>query len=306
MKGRVVGRRVGLVCMTVARYWLGLGMLPYAWSKMIGLQFQVPAWNYARPMGELDGRSLLWATMGYSTHFQMVMGWFEMVPAILLLVRRTRRIGALLMLPVVTNVWMLNMGLDLWQNTKVISAQFLAINILLVLYDYRAYRKFFTELLAPPERIGVPWLRTAGHVAAWVAPVVLMSYFYFQTWRPMIGTISPMAPFIGERQINRAGTWKVSRLLIDGQPVTLQPEEGMLYFDFRSRVVGGTLAHPVMASYSTDLDKRTVHIEKLQLAGSASPIDGTYRSGGDTLNIDGTRDGKPIELALQRADWGVR
>ena len=94
--------------MTVARLVLALGMMPYGVSKLFLLQFQVAASAYAQPLGETPSTTLTWAFLGYSPVFQFRLGTFEIIPAVLLLFARTRRLGALLLLPVVLNVAMFN------------------------------------------------------------------------------------------------------------------------------------------------------------------------------------------------------
>jgi hypothetical protein len=110
--------RIALVAMTFARLILALGMMPYCISKLFDYQFQVSAWNYTRPLGELPGTTLAWAFLGYSPVFQFLMGVFETVPTLLLLSTRTRRVGALLLFPVLLNVVMINYFLDLWPAQK--------------------------------------------------------------------------------------------------------------------------------------------------------------------------------------------
>src|SRR5215467_4145510 len=127
--------RVGYATMTVARLFLGLAMMPYAIDKLLVYQFKVPAWNYAQPLGATAGHTLVWATYGYSPLLQMLLGLFELIPALLLLNVRTRRLGALFMFPVLLNVVLINFSLDLWGNTKIASFTFLAVNVFLILYD---------------------------------------------------------------------------------------------------------------------------------------------------------------------------
>ena len=123
--------RIGLAAMTTARIVLGLGMVPYGLNKVLDYQFQVQAWKYARPLGEASGTTLTWAFLGYHPHFQILLGILELIPAFLLFFARTRRIGALLMFPVLLNVVLINFYLSLWPTTQIISSVLLAINIFL-------------------------------------------------------------------------------------------------------------------------------------------------------------------------------
>ncbi len=63
--------RLGLAAMTVARFALAVGMMPYAISKLFNLQFEVSASSYdPEPLGAAMGTTLTWAFLGYSPAFQ--------------------------------------------------------------------------------------------------------------------------------------------------------------------------------------------------------------------------------------------
>ncbi len=163
----VLRSRAALAAMTVARLVLALGMMPYGVSKLFLLQFQVAASAYAQPLGETPSTTLTWAFLGYSPVFQFRLGTFEIIPAVLLLFARTRRLGALLLLPVVLNVAMFNYFLDLWPGTRLISGVFLTLNILLILYDWRMYAGFLSMLLARPgPRVSTRWGTAASFSAS--------------------------------------------------------------------------------------------------------------------------------------------
>src|SRR3974390_3407496 len=116
-RGREMVSRARRVAMNLRRWLLGSAMMPYAVSKLLNWQFQLPASVYASPLGETSGIRLTWAFLGYSPVFQFFMGLFEFVPAAMLLSRRMRRLGALLLFPVLLNVVMTNYFLDLWRDT---------------------------------------------------------------------------------------------------------------------------------------------------------------------------------------------
>src|SRR5215467_2624011 len=153
--------RAGYAAMTVARIFLGLAMMPYAIDKLLAYQFKVPTWNYAQPLGATSGHTLAWATYGYSPQLQMLLGLFELIPALLLLNVRTRRLGALFMFPVLLNVVLINFALDIGRNTETISSAFLAVNVFLILYDGPVYLNLFKRLVVPPAPVASRKLRAA-------------------------------------------------------------------------------------------------------------------------------------------------
>jgi hypothetical protein len=166
----VLRSRAALAAMTVARLVLALGMMPCGVSKLFLLHFQVAASAYAQPLGETPSTTLTSAFLGYSPVFQFLLGTFEIIPAILPLFARTRRLGALLLLPVVLNVAMFNYFLDLWPGTRLISGVFLTLNILLILYDWRMYAGFLSMLLARPGPCASTRWGTAASFSASLFP----------------------------------------------------------------------------------------------------------------------------------------
>jgi len=122
----------------IVRYLLGLVMIHYAITKILKTQFVILPFDlWQQPLEHMSGKYLAWAFLGYSTWFEVLLGFFELIPALLLLFRRTALTGAILLLPVTLNVYLINMALNLWQNTKVISLILLILNIIILLFEWR-------------------------------------------------------------------------------------------------------------------------------------------------------------------------
>jgi hypothetical protein len=289
--------------MTLSRWLLGAAMMPYGVSKLLNWQFQLPASLYAHPIGETSGIQLTWAFLGYSPVFQFLMGLFEFVPAAMLLSRRMRRLGALLLFPVLLNVVMTNYFLDLWRDTRVISAVLLALNLFLILYDWRLYRDLLLRVTERPALIANRWLRIGGRAAAGIVILSLGMFLYntfvVQAW----GQLRPIADFIGTRQINRAGTWLVEDLRIGDRQVPVAAD-ARLYFDFNRRCeyFDGSRKH--MGKFEANQSSRTVRVTGIPLAGG-DLVEGTYEVRGDELILSGSRDKDvPVRITLRRANWG--
>src|ERR1043165_6392070 len=98
----------------------------------------------------------------------------------------------------------------------------------------------------------------------------------------------PMASgtdFIGRRQINRAGTWKIDSLSISGRPVA-GSEASSLYFDFGGRVVRSDGVHHEIGKSQADKARGTFEIKDIPFGGDLSPIQGSYRVEGDRIVLD--------------------
>jgi len=306
----ITSSRVGYAAMTAARFFLGLAMMPYAIDKLLAYQFKVSAWSYAQPLGSTSVSTLAWATYGYSPHLQMLLGLFELIPALLLLNVRTRRLGALFMFPVLLNVVLINFSLDLWRNTKIASFALLAINIFLILYDGSVYLNLFKRLVVSRAPIASRGLRLTAKIASITIVVVGIAFSAFAITFSIVHFQMPVADFTGMPQINGNGTWKIESLTIAGHPVTPDPGASFYFNLFKTLAdrpgpephscVYGTVLHPYFGTFEADKSRHTFQIKHVLFEGSASTIEGTYQLQGDHLLLNGTRDNLPVSLALRR------
>ena len=85
------------------RYYVIYQMVIYGLAKLFYMQFQPPRFTrLLQPYGESSPMGLLWTFMGYSKGYTMFTGFGELVGGLLLLVRRTRTLGALVVFGVMS------------------------------------------------------------------------------------------------------------------------------------------------------------------------------------------------------------
>jgi hypothetical protein len=95
------------------RYLVASTMLTYGLLKVVPLQFRPPAaGRLVEPYGASSPMGLLWTFMGFSPAYTMFAGWSETTGAMLLFWRRTTTLGALILVPVLANVVMMNFCYD--------------------------------------------------------------------------------------------------------------------------------------------------------------------------------------------------
>jgi hypothetical protein len=115
----------------IARYYLAFSLLSYGISKIFWNQFFIPEWALITNLSDLAPQHVLWSFMASSKSYQFFGGLMEIIPALLLLFRRTSLLGALVAIPVLLNVLMLNIGYDVGLKLILFHLAIFAVFILL-------------------------------------------------------------------------------------------------------------------------------------------------------------------------------
>lgn len=124
------------------RYYLGIVLLSYGFVKVIQTQFPAPSLEtLLQPYGESTSMKLMWTFIGYSKAYNMFIGLAEVGAGLLLLFKRTRLIGALVSIVVMSNVVVLNFCYNI--PVKLLSTHLLVIAIILILPDIKRLIAFF-------------------------------------------------------------------------------------------------------------------------------------------------------------------
>jgi hypothetical protein len=115
----------------IIRYYLTLILLIYGFSKVFKAQFYLPEPNLLyTTLGNLDKDILFWSTIGSSRSYSIFLGIIEIIPAMLLLFRKTSFIGSLIATGVLLHVVAINfsysISVKIFSLFLLISALFLA------------------------------------------------------------------------------------------------------------------------------------------------------------------------------------
>lgn len=129
--------------LTVAiRYYCAFNMIFYGFTKIYKLQFPFPGpGSLIQPFGTFSPMHLAWAFLGFSKGYNYFMGFAEVTTGILLLFRRTTRLGAILLLVVSANIMAVNYCFDVC--VKVLSSMLVLMALFLLLQDRRRLIDFF-------------------------------------------------------------------------------------------------------------------------------------------------------------------
>ena len=126
----------------ILTYFLALILLIYGFDKIFKTQFYLPEPNIMyTPFGLLDRDILYWSTIGTSYSYNVFLGFCEVVPALLILFRRTRVLGLILSMLVLIHVMAVNFGFQI--HVKGLIAILISINVFLLMpYLVPVYRFF--------------------------------------------------------------------------------------------------------------------------------------------------------------------
>ncbi len=283
------------VLRNIARYLLAVGMMLFGMSKLFNYQFQVPAWVDAKPLAEIGGFSLTWAFLGYQPWFQCLLGILELVPAVLLLLSRTRRVGAILLLPMLLNVALMSYALDFWQTTNHIGTVFLVMNLYLLACDWSVWREIVKKLMCHPDS------PSRWRLVEFTGPLLIVPGTATFLFSQVSAMQSPLVDFIGDRQINRAGTWAIRQISLDGR-VLPDRGESFLYFGFKRSCRFSAEGHMSNCKFQADRTHHSFRIDNIVLIPGFNSIHGTYRIDDDRIILDGSS--SSFQVVLERYRWG--
>lgn len=120
----------------ILQYLLFFFLFSYGWYKLIGVQFYAPSSNILfTPFGQLSKDIAFWSLVGCSPLFSISLGIIELITALLLLVKRTRFLAAVLSLFVFGFIFLINLSFDI--SVKGLSGSLLLFSLL--------YNFFFLE-----------------------------------------------------------------------------------------------------------------------------------------------------------------
>jgi hypothetical protein len=297
-----VKRAVGRVAYVLLSYALALGMLPYAVSKIMAIQFQVFASSYAKPLSAIYGFFAIAAFFGRFRWFEMLLGFVEFVPSVLLLFRRTRAIGAVLLLGPILFVTIIDYAYlsATYEGVRPVITAMLVADLALVTLDSRI-RSWFLDLLNLGRGVTLRYLWLELGVAFLLGSAVIVPF-----WRLVHDLQTDYGDLIGRPQINGRGTWDINSLVVDGSAVDLMAgkESAKVYFDFNASChITGLASAPTDCRFEPNGRLRTIKITRFPVGSSTLSFQGTYELAGPALTIGGTAESHRISVSLSRSGW---
>ncbi len=172
----------------LARYALAFVLFGYAFAKIIPTQFgYLGSHQLAETYGQSSPMALLWNFMAFSTPYTVFSGCAELLPAVLLLFRRTALLGSLIAFAVLLNVVALNFCYDV--PVKLYSLNLLLLSVFLILPETRRLLGIFLlNLPAPPSDLREPFFRSDRvRRVALILKIMVIAIFLSQTIYSAVG-----------------------------------------------------------------------------------------------------------------------
>ena len=135
----------------LVRYYIIFQMVTYGLAKLFYLQFQEPMFSrLIQPYGESSPMGLLWTFMGFSKGYTIMAGAAEFLGGMLLLFRKTRTLGAMVVFGVMVNVMAMNFFYDV--PVKILSSHLVFLSVFLLVLDGRRLLNFLILNKEAPAR----------------------------------------------------------------------------------------------------------------------------------------------------------
>jgi hypothetical protein len=280
------------------RFALGAAMIAYGAYKVIKSQFPDPSLDrLLQPYGDASPMGLVWTFMGASRSYNVFAGAGEMIGGLLLTVRRTTLLGALVSLGALSNVVALNFFYDV--PVKLYSSHLLAMAIFLIVPDLRRLIDMFVlgRSVKPVEirplfrrlwlRRGVLVLRTLL-VLAYTAYLLNISYQNSRTYT----RADAKGPLYG--------IWNVDAIEIDGQarpPLVTDKERWRRVIFDQPGLMAVQLMSDSRERYGLLLEKNVMTLRKRDDAKWKTTFTYAHPKPGQ-LTLEGTLDGRKIRARL--------
>ena len=264
----------------------------YGFAKLTHAQFTILDNQLDLPLKQVSGFWLTWYYFGYSALYGTAIALAQLAPAVLLLFRRTALLGALLLLPVLANIVLVDISFGIDPAGATIVAILLLCADLLLLWGERGRLQVLLLPGARPAerpRIGAWALRCA---------VLLLP----------LGVAYWTANYNNRQPTPIDGAWQVVHADVDGTPLQ---KTRWIYFEYNRAwmcVLRDTDGHSTQCEFHVDPQQHTLRIQDGWMKHGTRLLDGVYQRQGDHLTLTGQvpERSAPVLLELEREPMPVQ
>lgn len=164
----------------IITFLLAFDLYSFGWQKIFHLQMVVPLGILDLPFNSLDGETLTWAYFRRSYPFTVTIALAQISGSILLLFKRTRLPGLIMLVPVLLNIIFIDIYYHL-HTWVLVHAIVLMSGIIYLLYQYKTALVEFFFHISPnilKWNTGKKTHRAAGIIILLLPLILLLTYQY--------------------------------------------------------------------------------------------------------------------------------
>jgi hypothetical protein len=172
----------------ITRYFLAMDMVMFALQKIFHLQFAIPMARLDDPFSSLSGEDLVWAFFGKFYTFTLIIAFFQIASAVLLLFSRTRLFAIILLLPILCNIFLLDWFYDLGLVVNLYISLLTLAAVYLLLTEYPRLKQLFfiVQNNLPAFSCQTRAAKNAVRFSAVAIPLILMACYRLPETNPEI------------------------------------------------------------------------------------------------------------------------
>ncbi|ETN93871.1 hypothetical protein P278_32810 [Zhouia amylolytica AD3] len=158
------------------RYYLAYYMLSYGMSKLFTNQFSsLSLFDLVKTYGQSSPMGLMWNFMEYSDTYTIFSGISEIIGGVLLLFRRTTKLGALITFGVMLNVFLMNVSYDI--PVKLFSFHLMLIAFYILIPHLKSLINYFLlNKPIPPVQYDKYFSKRRWNITALIFKILFITY----------------------------------------------------------------------------------------------------------------------------------
>lgn len=127
----------------VIRYGVAYDLASFGLEKLFHLQLVISQSKLDMPLSSLSSQDLFWAFFSHSYPFACIIAALQILGAMLLLFRRTRLVGAFVLLPVLANILLMDIFYEIGTSVVIHASIMLSGTLYFLFIEFNRLKEFF-------------------------------------------------------------------------------------------------------------------------------------------------------------------
>lgn len=132
----------------LCKYYIAYYMFSYAFAKILKTQFSFgPVYGADYNVSNYNGFMLTWYYYGHSRTYGLIIAACQIIAGILIIFRKTERIGIVLFLSFMVNIVLVNIFYQIGPGAMQMSITLTALGVFLLVSDWKGFQNYFFRTL---------------------------------------------------------------------------------------------------------------------------------------------------------------